>query len=94
MVALRHAGIHTEPDDTGTLNIIVPPIKAWITERPYYCDRGRWQLNAESTDPAKLTIDWADGFPRYYFHEDSLVMELATWLMTRLAQIKPTEECP
>jgi hypothetical protein len=38
-----------------------------VEARPAYCNRGRFLVNAQSIDAAVLSIDWADGFPRYYF---------------------------
>ena len=35
----------------------------FIVMRPHYCDRGRWLLHADSKDPTKITLDWADAFP-------------------------------
>ena len=49
----------------------------------HYCDRGRWLLNADSKDPTKITLDWADGFPRYYFEDECLLREMKAWLFAR-----------
>lgn len=51
-------------------------------------DRGRWILYAQSTDQAKLTIDEADGFPRMYFAESSVITEIACWLGAREQKIE------
>lgn len=58
----------------------------WVKLRPPYCDRGRYLWNAESTS-YKITIDHADGFPRYYFLIDSLVNEINAWIKKRKSQI-------
>lgn len=91
VIALATAGhdIHVEAvnDLCGTIYVKHPVFTLWIEERAAYCDRGRWMWQAESTDVTKATIDWADGFPRYYFHEDCLVRELTTWLEVRDRQL-------
>ena len=76
-------------DQYGYLIFDKGPIHVWIEPRPVYCDRGRWAVHAESTDNRRLTIDWADMFPRYYFVNECLVMETHTWLTTRLKNIRP-----
>jgi hypothetical protein len=54
--------------------------KIWVEARPGYCNRGRFLVNAETIDPAVLSIDWADGFPRYYFGVEACVSELLAWM--------------
>lgn len=88
---LRAAGVPVEYDGYCIASRGTFPIHLWISTRPHYCDRGRWLVHAESSNPALLTIDWADGFPRYYFHTECLVKEVQSWLATRLAQLPPTE---
>ena len=34
-----------------------------IARRPHYCDRGDWLIYMNGRND----IDWADGFPRYFF---------------------------
>ena len=58
-------------------------IIGFIAMRPPMCDRGRWLLNADSKDSRILTIDHADRFPRYYFNDTSLCVELKAWLHAR-----------
>ena len=58
-------------------------IEVTIERRPAYCDRGRWLVQAVSQAPAALSIDFADGFPRYYFGDEALVSELLAWLKAR-----------
>ena len=71
-------------DEYGTLFIDHPVLLIWITQRPGYCDRGRWQVNAESRDPSKIHIDAYDGFPRYYFHVENCVSEVVEFREVRL----------
>jgi len=88
--ALIAAGIPATIDHYQTINIIEGPLSAFITKRPFYCDRGRWLVNVHSTDSAIITIDTADMFPHYYFFDHCLVEELSHWWNLRRAQIKAT----
>ena len=83
-VDLIEAGLPAKIDEYDTIWIKQGAISAWISQRPHYCDRGRWLVHAESTDPAILTIDAADGFPRYYFYNESLVREFGHWFALRI----------
>lgn len=38
-------------------------VRAWLSLRPVYCDRGHIQLNVDGD----LELDAADSFPRYFF---------------------------
>lgn len=84
---IESQGLPTRLDAYGTLFIELEPIKIWIMRRPDYCDRGRWLVHAESTDPALLCIDSADGFPRYYFFDECLIQELTEWIRIRQKQV-------
>lgn len=60
--------------------------QVWMTidMRPPYCDRGRWIVKVTPEGGEfLLSFDDQDGFPRYYFHNESLVREVRTWLETR-----------
>lgn len=80
-------GIVATVDDYECVIITNGPIRIWIKARPWYCDRGRWQLNAESDD-YRLCIDGADGFPRYYFDPECMVKEAAAWMDVRIANFQ------
>lgn len=55
----------------------------YIEKRPPYCDRGRIVAKVEVHNPVDFTVDWADGFPRYYFNETFGKIEILTWLKVR-----------
>jgi len=53
----------------------------WLTERPYYCDRGRWLVYVESSGaPAP---DAQEGFTRYFFDLDNAKWEMREWVKIR-----------
>lgn len=78
------AGIVALPDEFGQLHITQDVFYVRIASRNWYCDRGSWLVHAESTDPTVATVDAADMFPRYYFHDSCLVKEVATWFDIRI----------
>lgn len=46
----------------------LPNCKIYVSKRPFYCDRGRWMFHVENKpNQHKVSIDWADCFPRYFF---------------------------
>ena len=58
-------------------------------------------FHAQSHDPAEITIDHADLFPRYYFSEVAFAIELDKWLEARglyehpeYLKMKAMEELP
>ena len=53
---------------------------AHISERPHYCDRGRYHVNLELPD---LWISEADPWPRYYFNFDYAKSELMEYLKAK-----------
>ena len=61
----------------GPVSISIEPVS------PSARDRGNWVFKAQSENPAVMTIDGADGFPRYYFSPTSLVLEVWAWLEAR-----------
>lgn len=69
-------------DRGGWWMLVAPGVDLSIEERPSYCDRGRYIVKAhpKGTD---LHVDWADGFPRYYFSRTRMVEELDAWLRAR-----------
>ena len=55
-------------DKYGVLNLDVltpegSPVRAWLSLRPVYCDRGHIQLCIDGP----LDLDYADSFPRFFF---------------------------
>jgi len=71
--------IHPEGIE-GEINL--PHAIVYISKRPGYCDRGRWNLyvdvKPEHTD--KMNIDYADMFPRYFFKLENMFDELHEWV--------------
>ena len=61
----------------------LPDVRIFIERRPYYCDRGRYGFWAESKVNEKLTIDFADGFPRYFFSLQRAFDEMYDWILFR-----------
>ena len=60
----------------------------WMATRPHYCDRGNWLAHLEPrperrTEWGKLSIDWQDLWPRYYFDLDRAKAECEAWLTKR-----------
>lgn len=53
----------------------------YLEPRPAYCDRGHWWAKIDSRPP--LYIDFADGWPRYYFSSARAARELEDWLKWR-----------
>jgi len=70
--------------------------ECWITlePRPAYCDRGNYyaKLFPDPGSKLALSIDYQDGWPRYYFNHDYAKAEIEAWLVKR-GQVKhePTQ---
>lgn len=89
-VRLKAAGLKPallNDDGICCIEIHTPHMHIDIQRRPAYCDRGRWLVYARSTAPATLCIDFADGFPRYYFGDQALASELVAWLKARREEV-------
>jgi hypothetical protein len=69
------------------LDVELDQSKWCIARRPAYCDRGRFLWHCESKDSRILTIDHADGFPRYFFGAAALVNEMAAWCEARKQRV-------
>ncbi len=54
-----------------------------LEPRPYYCDRGNYLAKLFPTGALFLSIDEADGWPRYYFHPEHAKSEINAWLKKR-----------
>lgn len=87
----KQYGIVSCVDEYDIVIIDIDVLHIWIAPRPYYCDRGRWLVHAESTDPIKLSLDASDGFPRYYFDNTALVTEVIRFIEARDKELKPDE---
>jgi hypothetical protein len=59
------------------------PVHAFIQKRPPYCDRGHYSFNVD----ARLNLDGADSFPRYYMDLDTAMLEAVKWLNWRMYKI-------
>lgn len=70
--------------DAGSyLNIRGKDCMIGLEPRPPYCDRGHWIAKLEVLDDCQLHIDWADGWPRYYFDLERAKAEIEAWLQAR-----------
>ncbi len=72
----------------NTVETKIGCIHIFITERPPYCDRGRWLLHVDSNNNSLFCIDDADRFPRYYFNSDCLIKELVSFYTFRKEDIE------
>jgi len=68
--------------------IELPDVTIYIERRNFYCDRGRFGFWAESTNCEKVCIDYADGFPRYFFSLQRAMDEMHDWVMFRELNVK------
>jgi hypothetical protein len=74
-------------DEVQCLNLYVAdpsgrPVHAWLTIRPYYCDRGHIQLQIDGP----LGLDGADSFPRFFFNFPEADHHTRTFLKWRIWQ--------
>lgn len=72
-------------DEYGVLNLDVRtpegrPVRAWLSLRPVYCDRGHIQLYIDGS----LGLDHADSFPRFFFSFAEADAHTRTFLKWRL----------
>lgn len=54
-----------------------------LAPRARYCDRGRWLATLDVWGELALSIDSADGWPRYYFDKARALAEIRAWLEAR-----------
>jgi hypothetical protein len=54
-----------------------------LEPRPGYCDRGRFIAKLFPEGKLAREIDWADGWPRYYFDLARAKAEIEAWLVAR-----------
>ncbi len=55
----------------------------YLEQRPAYCDRGNWIGKVFPRGKLLLSIDYQDGWPRYYFDLDRAKLEIEAWLVRR-----------
>lgn len=72
-----------EKYDLWEPRIELPDVTIIMERRNWYCDRGRWGFWASSTDSRKVCIDFADGFPRYFFDLQRAIDEMYDWIEFR-----------
>lgn len=83
-VLLGDKGLSAEVGDDGRwFDVAVAPVVLTVTERPPYCDRGRFLVQVESHNILAVDLDDSDGFPRYYFDPAAAATELILWLGAR-----------
>lgn len=65
----------------------LPDVRISIEPRPHYCDRGKWLAHVlvrhGLEHPHRLTVDFADLWPRMYFDLDRAKLECEAWLRAR-----------
>lgn len=76
-------GYQYKIDSSGYLTIDLPHAIIEVHKRPSYCDRGRLGFNVEVKREFidKLTIDFADCFPRYFFNLQRAFDEANDWIV-------------
>jgi hypothetical protein len=79
--------IWEEPEGyPGHLWILGRECMIWLEPRPHYCDRGRYIAKVVSIWGGLAlpgAMDWADGWPRYYFDLERAKAEIIAWLECR-----------
>jgi hypothetical protein len=61
-----------------------------IEPRPIYCDRGNFLVHVDPRGDLALSLDGADGFPRYYFGVQACADEVHEWMRVRRILPEPT----
>ena len=60
------------------------PLRAWLSLRPHYCDRGHIQLNIDGP----IGLDGHDSFPRFFFSFAEADHHTRTFLKWRLWKVR------
>lgn len=71
---------------SDTMTIRGKHCSVWISKRPHYCDRGNFLAHLDvdhAATPVFLYVDEADSWPRYYFDEERMKLEILAWLHKR-----------
>lgn len=58
----------------------------YLERRPPYCDRGEYSAKIcvkAGGDYLRAGLDAQDGWPRYYFDWDRMLLEIEAWLVKR-----------
>lgn len=63
-----------------------------LEPRPAYCDRGNFLAQLFPHGALALSIDYQDGWPRYYFDEGHAKAEIDAWLIKRGQLPPPSDE--
>lgn len=71
------------PNYPGNYWILGRECTIWLHPRPAWCDRGNYHATLDATGDLARSIDWADGWPRYYFDLGRAKAELEAWLKRR-----------
>ena len=79
---LREYGLPVTSQRTY-LEIRVEQAYVTIEPRPHYCDRGNFIVKVTPHGDLALSLDWADGFPRYYFGPKACADEIYAWMSVR-----------
>lgn len=58
----------------------------WMTERPFYCDRGRWSVGVDGIGCSGP--DDQEGFTRYFFSIENAKWEMEEWVKMRQEILK------
>lgn len=67
----------------GWVDVIVEGGFLSIEIMPYYFDRGRFLVKAFSDNQILFSLDDEDLFPRYYFAEPSLLIEVSKFIQAK-----------
>lgn len=75
MIEVHDCGSHWE--------VIRPYCTITIEKRPPWCDRGRYIAKVFPIGSFVMEFDSQDGWPRYYFGWDGMLVEIEEWLKIR-----------
>lgn len=93
LIGINTYGFNLIQGENSWVDIDLPHCIVTITRRPFYCDRGRYgfivEVKPEHRD--KMNIDWADGFPRYFFSLQRAFDEMNDWVEFRKLDIGITK---
>jgi hypothetical protein len=78
--------------ETNTVTVDLPNITVYISKRPSYCNRGRYDFWVEAKENKHqiITIDFSDAFPRYFFRLQGAMDEIKEYLSFNLDDIANT----
>jgi hypothetical protein len=70
-------------DEGRVLYIAGASCVVWISQRPFYCDRGHWLAHIECFQPLYMEMDAVDLWPRYYMDLNRGKAEVEDWMRFR-----------